>query len=147
MIELSHKNQIDWSDTRVLIKDANFPAPFESIVEYSSPARGPWNIVHTGMLMPESHQIFVCAQSCLRGVVLTAAEMGAEERFSMITIQEHNVMDGDMEKLIIDGVTDIVHKLPARPRAILLFTSCIHHFIGCDLQYVYNQLGQRFPDS
>jgi hypothetical protein len=146
MIELSHKNQIDWSDTRVKIKDADFANPFESIVEYSSPARGPWNIVHTGMLMPESHQIFVCAQSCLRGVVLTAAEMGAEERFSMITIQEHNVLDGDMEKLIINGVADIVLKLPVRPRAILLFTSCIHHFIGCDLKFVYDKLHENFPD-
>src|SRR5574344_1032562 len=146
MIALSHAQDLTWTGAHTLIKDADFANPFETGVEYSSPARGPWNIVHTGMLMPESHQIFVCAQSCLRGVVLTAAEMGAEERFSMITIQEHNVMDGDMEKLIIDGVTDIVHKLPARPRAILLFTSCIHHFIGCDLQYVYNQLGQLFPD-
>ena len=31
--------------------------------------------------MPESHQIFVCAQACLRGVVLTAAEMNAMDRF------------------------------------------------------------------
>lgn len=146
MIELRHQSQIDWNGAHVLIKDADFTNPFETGVEYSSPARGPWNIVHTGMLMPESHQIFVCAQSCLRGVVLTAAEMNAETRFSTITIEEHNVLDGDMEKLIIDGVGAIISKLSVRPRAILLFTSCIHHFIGCDLKYVYDKLHLSFPD-
>ena len=45
----------------VRIADANFPAPFRSGLEYSSPARGTWNIVHTGMLIPEAHEIFVCA--------------------------------------------------------------------------------------
>ena len=62
----------------VRIADANFPAPFRSGLEYSSPARGTWNIVHTGMLIPEVHEIFVCAAGCLRGVVLTAAEMGTQ---------------------------------------------------------------------
>ena len=59
------------------IRDASYPAPFVSGLEYASPARGTWNIVHTGMLIPEAHEIFVCAASCLRGVVLTAAEVKA----------------------------------------------------------------------
>ncbi|MBO5689928.1 MAG: hypothetical protein J6S73_08345, partial [Lentisphaeria bacterium] len=61
----------------IAIRDALFPAPFASGLEYSPPARGMWNIVHTGMLIPESHQIFICARGCLRGVILTAAEMNA----------------------------------------------------------------------
>ena len=66
------------------IKDAPFPAPFDPTLEYSAAVRGTWNIVNTGMLIPEAHEIFVCAQGCLRGVVLTAAEMGKMERFSSI---------------------------------------------------------------
>jgi hypothetical protein len=130
----------------VKIKDANFPAPFGSELEYCSPARGTWNIVHTGMLVPGSHQIYICAESCLRGVVLTAAEMGAEERFSCVSIRENNVLDGDMEQLIIDGVTDVLNKLPQKPTCMMVFTSCIHHFMGCDLSLVYRELRKRFPD-
>ena len=85
------------------IADANFPAPFHSGLEYASPARGTWNIVHTGTLIPEAHEIFVCAASCLRGVVLTAAEMGAAHRFSTVEIKESNLLDGDMEYHVIDG--------------------------------------------
>ncbi len=130
---------------RVLIKDAAFPSPFGSTLEYSSPARGTWNIVHIGMLVPEAHQIFVCAQGCLRGVVLTAAEMGASHRFSTIAIRQNNLLDGDMEQLIIDGVTDILNKLPVLPPAVLVYTSCIHHFMACDLDFVYSTLRTRFP--
>lgn len=138
--------QIQEDGAAVAISQASFPSPFVSGLEYGAPARGSWNIAHTGFLIPESHEIFVCAESCLRGVVLTAAEMGASHRFSMIAIRENNVLDGDMEDLIIDGVEDILGKLPKRPKAVLLYTSCIHHFIGCDLPLVYRTLRRKFPD-
>ena len=130
----------------IRIADAKFPLPFASGLEYASPARGTWNIVHTGMLIPEAHEIFVCAASCLRGVVLTAAEMHAEDRFSTVEIKEHNLFDGDMETLIIEGVSDIIKKLPKRPPAVLVYTSCVHHFAGCDLELVYEELRSRFPE-
>ncbi len=38
----------------VAIKDATFPVPFAPGLEFNSPVHGNWNIVHTGMLMPES---------------------------------------------------------------------------------------------
>ena len=130
----------------VRIADAAFPAPFRSGLEYSSPARGTWNIVHTGMLIPEAHQIYVCGAGCLRGVVLTAAEMGTMDRFSTVAIRENNLLDGDMEDLVIEGVSDIIGKLPKRPPAVLVFTSCIHHFTGVDLDMIYARLRERFPD-
>ncbi len=129
----------------VSIRDASYPAPFPAELEFGAPARGAWNIVHTGMLLPEAHQIFVCAQSCLRGVVLTAAEMGLSHRFSTVTIEEHNVLDGDMEELLIEGVTDVLNRLPKLPRAVLVYTSCVHHFMGSDLQLCYRTLRERFP--
>ena len=58
--------EIDPRGAAVAIRDASFPAPFVSGLEYATPARGTWNIVHTGMLIPEAHEIFVCAASCLR---------------------------------------------------------------------------------
>lgn len=127
-------------------KDVPFPVPFPGGLEYSCPARGMRNIVHIGFLIPEAHEIFVCAGGCLRGVVLTAAEAGVSERFSTIEIRENNVLDGDMEELITEGTADILEKLPYHPRAVLLYTSCIHHFMGCDLPEVFRQLRERFPD-
>ena len=131
---------------QVNIRDASFPAPFHAGLEYSSPARGTWNIVHTGMLIPEAHEIFVCACGCLRGVVLTAAEMNALDRYSSISISEEQVLDGGMEQLMIDGVKDIIEKLSYRPRAILLYISCQHFFLAYDQQFVFDTLSDIFPD-
>ena len=44
-------------ESGINITKAAFPAPFESGLEYNPPTRGVWNIVHTGMLIPESRQI------------------------------------------------------------------------------------------
>ena len=135
----------DTSGAMVRLGDVKTAAPFVSGLEYGAPARGVWNIVHIGMLIPGAHQIYVCAGNCLRGVVLTAAEMNAQSRFSTITIKENNVLNGDMETLLIEGVTDILHRLPSLPPAVLVFTSCIHHFMGCDLALCYRELRKRFP--
>ena len=117
MIDL---HEITREGTAVPVSETSFPAPFPSGLEYAAPARGSWNIVHVGMLIPESHQIFVCAEGCLRGVVLTAAEMGAFDRFSTIAVQENNLLDGDMEQLILDGVDEIFSVMEKLPRALLL---------------------------
>lgn len=128
------------------LAEARFPAPFKEGLEYSSPARGIWNIVHTGMLIPESHQIFVCAEGCLRGVVLTAAEMNRMGRYSAIEVREQNVLTGGMEELMIDGVADVLGKLPYKPRAVLIFINCQHFFLAYDQDFVFDSLKKRFPD-
>ena len=127
------------------IKEISADAPFDVGLEYGCPARGTWNIVHTGFLVPECHEVFVCAANCLRGVVLTAAEMGTIGQFSTVTIKENNVLDGNMEELLIDGVTSIINKLKKKPRAVLVYTSCIHHFMALDLQLCYKTLRKKFP--
>lgn len=129
----------------VLIGDTSFPNLWKQQLEFSPPARGTWNIVHTGMLIPESHEIFVCAKGCLRGVVLTAAEAGEMGRYSALEIREENVLNGDMETMMIDGVTDIIEKLSYTPRVIELFISCQHFFLAYDQNFVFEELKRKFP--
>ena len=94
------------------IKEASFSQLFPGGLEFNAPARGMWNIVHTGMLLPEAHQIFICARGCLRGVLLTAAGMNAMERMSWVGIEENDFFDSSMEENVIEGVTDVLNKLP-----------------------------------
>ena len=136
---------VDEKGAAVAIKDATFPVPFAQGLEFNSPVHGNWNIVHTGMLMPEARQIYVCADNCMRGVVLTAAEMNAADRFSFVIVKEENLLNGNLEDITIEGVTDVLNKLEEKPKAVLLFTVCLHHFLGCDLERVYQELEERFP--
>lgn len=124
---------------------AAFPLPFPGTLEYNAPVRGPWNIVHTGMLLPQSHQIYVCADGCLRGVVLTAAEMKAMDRMSWVNVNETDMFNGHLEQDIIDGAGQILMRLPHLPQAVLLFISCIHQFAGCDMTRCISELSAQFP--
>lgn len=136
---------VDSKGAGLRMADIRDPAPFTYGLEYSAPARGGWTIVHIGMLLPESHQVFVCAQSCLRGVVLSAAELGDSHRFSTISVDEESVLRGNCEEIMIQGVTHILEELEELPRALLLFTSCVHHFLGTDMKHVFAELDRRFP--
>lgn len=130
----------------VLARDAQAPRPVANVLEFNAPVHENWNIVHTGMLVPECHQIYVCADNCLRGVVLTAAEMGASTRFSSVAVEEADLYADNLETVTIEGVTDVIDRLPYRPRAVMVFLVCLHHFVGTDVGYVYRELEARFPD-
>ena len=113
--------------------------------EFNPPAHGVWNIVHVGMLVPEAHQIYVCGVNCMRGVVLTAAEMGQSQRFSMVLLEEEDLIQGTVEDVTLEGVASVLEKLPKLPPVVMVFTVCTHRFLGCDLDYIYGNLEQRFP--
>lgn len=130
----------------IRIADADRTALFAEGLEYNTPARGMWNIVHTGMLLPGAHQVYACAQGCLRGVILTAAEMNALDRMSWIAVSEQDLFDGTLEQSIIDGTAEIIGRLPERPRVILLYLSCIHLFAGVDFPAIVGALSEMFPD-
>ena len=118
------------------ITGANF---FDPAPEFDPPARGVWNIVHTGMLIPEAHQIFVCAQGCLRGVVLTAAEMGALDRMSSVCITDRDIALG-LENGVAQAAAEILHSLSYTPKVILLYFSCMHLLSGCDIKVITDRV-------
>ena len=130
----------------VRISDADPNGFFASGLEYSPPVRGMWNIVHMGMLVPEAHQIYCCAQGCLRGVILTAAEMNTMDRLSWISLTEEDMFNGTLETSIVDGTCEILEKLPYKPKMVPLFLSCMHLFAGCDFEGVIDDLNARYPD-
>lgn len=128
------------------IADADAACLFPTGLEYNPPARGMWNIVQMGMLIPDAHQIYGCAQGCLRGVVLTAAEMNALERLSWISLTEEDMFNGTLEQSLVDGVSEIVDQLDRRPPVVLLFLSCMHLFAGCDFDAVISDLSAAYPE-
>ena len=130
----------------VRIADADPAHLFPAGLEYNPPARGMWNIVQMGMLTPGAHQVYGCAQGCLRGVCLTAAEMNALDRLSWISLTEEDMFNGTLEQSLVDGVSEIVSQLDPHPPVVLLFLSCMHLFAGCDFDAVIADLSAAFPD-
>ena len=123
-------------------------ALFPSGLEFNAPVHGTWNIVHIGMLVPEAHQVYVCALNCMRGVVLTAAEMGAQDRFSCVVLKEEDITRGTVEQVTLEGIRDVLRKLDARgalPPCVIVFPVCTHLFLGVPMGRVYRQLEEEFP--
>ena len=143
MYDIRHLND---NEISVSAGDAAFPVPFREGLLYSSPARGTWTIAHTSMLIPGSHQIFVCPSCCLRGVVLSAEEMGAMDRFSMLEFTDDHILRGDLEDMIIEGVSGILNEMPKKPTCVLLYTSCVQHFLNIDLNLVYRECAKAHPE-
>lgn len=125
--------------------DVTSLAPFPSTLEFNPPVHGVWNIVHMGMLIPEAHQIYVCAVNCMRGVVLTAAEMGARDRFSCVVLKEEDITRGTVEQVTLEGIANTLRKLPKLPPCVIVFPVCTHHFLGVSMARVYRELEQQFP--
>lgn len=142
---LRRARAVNPSGAVVRLGEANYPAPFASVLEFNAPVHGTWNIVHTGMLVPQAQQVYVCAANCMRGVTLTAAEMNELDRFSFVLLEEQDLVEGTVEEVTLEGVTDVLRKLDKLPPAVLLFTVCVHHFLGCDYDFLYQKLAERFP--
>ena len=120
-------------------------ALFPQKLEFNPPVHENWNIVHIGMLLPEAHQIYICGYNCMRGVVLTAAEMGAQERFSSVMLYEDDVVDGTLWEATRDGIADALRKLEKLPPCVIVFPVCTHHFAGVDMESIYRSLEAEFP--
>lgn len=131
-------------DSVIPARDAS-PALFPQKLEFNPPVHENWNIVHIGMQVPEAHQIYICGYNCMRGVVLTAAEMGAQERFSSVILYEDDVIDGTLWEATRYGIADVLHKLPKLPPCVIVFPVCTHHFAGVDMDSIYASLEQEFP--
>ena len=119
------------------------------MLEFNMPVHEGWNIVHIAMQVPEGHQIYVCPENCLRGVVMTAYEMGAAGRFSCVSVSERDLIVDNLETVTIDGVSDVVEEMHAGgefPPVIFLFTVCSHRILSCDFDYVFKTLREKYPD-
>jgi hypothetical protein len=119
-------------------------------IEYTPPARGTWTIAHTPMLVPGLHEVYICPDGCLRGVVLSAEEFRGLDRFHVIEVREPDLYNGTLETKIIDGVTSVIQQTRREsgrlPSAVMVTTSCIHDLMGLDRDLVFRELSLRFPD-
>ena len=127
------------------VSQASFPEPFAQTLEFNAPVRGPWNIVHMALQIPEAHLLYICARGCLRGVIMTAAEMGAMGRLSWIGLTEEELTSGLLDERCFQAVCHIVQKLEKRPPLVLLYLSCVHKFVQMDYPALLERLHERFP--
>ena len=115
-------------------------------LHYTSPAHGGWGVVRTGMLVPESYQLFVCPFACGRHGAIGAAVEGLKDRISYLFVDQSDIIDG-YDDLIISKVPEYLSLIaPKRPKVLFIFGSCLDDLIGTDRDSIIEDLSRKYED-
>jgi nitrogenase molybdenum-iron protein alpha/beta subunit len=117
----------------------------ENCIAYSSPAHGGWGIVRVGMLVPETHQLFVCPSACGRHGAISAKLHGYKDRVSYLYLDESDIVSGGYEALIVESTGELLAVIE-KPKALLIMVSCLDDLLGTDHQAFLKILRERYPD-
>ena len=118
---------------------------FKDTLHYSSPANGGRGIVRTGMLVPESVELFVCPFACGRHGAISAVKQNLKHRLSYLYVEESDIVSG-YDDVIIPAVGDLIASLPEKPKVVLVFVSCLDDLLGTDHEALQEKLSEKYPD-
>jgi hypothetical protein len=89
-------------------------------------------VVRVALLVPEAHLLFVCPPACGRHGAIAAIEQGYKKKISYLCISDNEIVLGGYEAEIERGVREMMNRIKPRPRALLVFMSCIDDLLGTD---------------
>ncbi|MBQ7971888.1 MAG: oxidoreductase [Lachnospiraceae bacterium] len=117
---------------------------FHDTLHYSSPANGGRGIVRTGMLVPESVELFVCPFACGRHGAISAVKQNLKQRLSYLYVNQADIVNG-YDDLIIPAVGELLETLQKKPKVVLIFVSCLDDLIGTDHEALQEKLEETYP--
>ena len=118
---------------------------FENTLCYTEPSHGDWGIVRIAALVPEVHLLFVSPSACGRHGALGALQHGFKDRVSYLAITREDIIAG-YDGLVEEAVSELLRRKNPRPRAVLIFVSCLDDLIGTDLNSLCQRLHAAHPD-
>lgn len=118
---------------------------FENTLHYSSPANGDRGVVRTGMMVPESVQLFICPFACGRHGAIGAVKQNFKDRLAYLYVNQADIING-YDDVIIPAVEEFLEALEKRPKVVLIFVSCLDDLIGTDHEALMEKLHNQFPD-
>ena len=124
-----------------MISDNNGGLP-----RYCHPFHGGWDVARMALNIPESKILFVCPLSCARIIKLNALSAGYGDRIYVKALSEEDIVAGDYEKKTVDAAIEILETEEVRPKALIIYVSCIDAMLGNDHKFQTKQVMERFPD-
>ena len=120
--------------------------PIAKDIRYCSPYHGGWDIARMALNIPESHAVFFCPASCARIIALNARKNGIGDSLSVYGLREDEIVMNDYREAVTGSVTELLERLPVRPKVIIIFTSCIDSLLATDHTGEVMDLSKAYPD-
>ena len=118
---------------------------FENTLCYTAPSHGDWGIVRIAALVPETHLLFVSPSACGRHGALGALQHGFKDRVSYLAITREDIIAG-YDALVEEAIAELLRRKKPRPKAVMIFVSCLDDLIGTDLNSLCERLHSAHPD-
>jgi hypothetical protein len=130
--------EVNYTDETVLSELAENPETVlgkgasASTLHFCSPAHGGWGVIRTALLVPEAYLLFVCPPACGRHGAIAAIEQGQRGRIAYLCLEDREIILGTYKDEIEKGIRRIMEMVRPRPKALMIFTSCIDDLLGTD---------------
>lgn len=96
--------------------------------------------------IPESHDIYLCPNSCGRRQGIRALRNGVASHASFLSFSQADVALGDYVGQVEEAVDTVLEKVRPRPRVLTLHVNCIDDFLGTDVDALLDALSARHGD-
>ncbi|MCR5371882.1 MAG: nitrogenase component 1 [Solobacterium sp.] len=113
---------------------------------YCHPYHGDWDVATIALDIPESRILFVCPVSCARNICLNAYKGNYKDRIDVLALNEDDIVSGNYEEKTLAAACHVLDTVTPRPKALILYVSCIDAMLGNDHTYQTKEIMARYPD-
>ena len=112
---------------------------------YCHPYHGGWDVARIALDIPQSRILFVCPVSCARIICLNAVKYGYKDRIDVLALTEDDIVSGNYEEKTIEAACEIMDTIEPKPKALILYVSCIDAMLGNDHSFQTEEIMARYP--
>ena len=113
---------------------------------FCHPYHGGWDVARIALDIPQSRILFVCPASCARIICLNSIKYGYSDRIDVLALSEEDIVSGSYEEKTVEAACEVLEHLDPRPRALILYVSCIDAMLGNDHEFQTQEVMARYPD-
>jgi hypothetical protein len=138
-----YTDELELSDLAVKPERMLGTAASQAALHYCSPAHGGWGVIKVALLVPEVHLLFVCPSACGRHGAIAAIEQGYRQKIGYLCINDNEIVLGGYEGEIEKRVRELIPRIKPRPKALMIFVSCIDDLLGTDHTVALGRMEQE----
>ncbi len=116
----------------------------KGFVRYVAPCAGGWGIVRGAIQVPDSVILFTAPAGCGRHGSLSAIMNGYRDRIYYLDATESDLVMGTHLERVKQAVAWIMEHRRPRPRAFLLFSTCVDDLLGSDYRGLAAEMEHKY---